>query len=64
MIDLTKPKRVYDVTTRVTHGGEPSMGPVVRVNARDAEHAKQVAREAGHTPNEYFPPERKGTLEW
>ena len=32
------------------------MGPDVRVNARDAEHAKEIVRQHGHTVNRHFEP--------
>lgn len=55
-VDYTKPDKIFTVPTSVTRNGVAYMGPDVKVNARDAEHAKEVTREFGHRPNPYFPP--------
>lgn len=55
-VDYTKPDKIFTVPTSVTRNGVAYMGPDVKVNARDAEHAKEVAKEFGHTLNRYFPP--------
>lgn len=57
-IDLRPGTNDFRVTTVVTRGGTDYMGPEVIVTARDEEHAKQVAKQAGHRSNSYFPPER------
>lgn len=41
-IDLRLGNREFVVSTTVTRNGTAYMGPDVRVNARDAEHAKEV----------------------
>ncbi len=56
MIDLTKGDKTFIVSTRVVRDGVAYMGPDVKVNARNAEHAKDVTRDNGHIPNPYFPP--------
>lgn len=56
MIDLTKGDKTFVVPTSVIRNNRSYMGPDVKVNARDSEHAKQVVQEAGHTPNSYFFP--------
>ena len=53
-IDLRPGTREFVVSTAVTRGGKAYMGPDVRVNARDAEHAKEVVRQNGHQINRYF----------
>jgi hypothetical protein len=56
MIDLTKGNRQFVVPTTVHRNGGLFMGPGVKVDARDANHAKEVAMEHGHEPNVYFHP--------
>ena len=57
-IDLRPGTRDFRVSTVVdAPGGRAYMGPNVLVKARDSSHAKEVATQAGHSPNPYFPPE-------
>lgn len=55
-IDLRKGDREFRVPTTVTRNGISYMGPDVLVTGRDVEHALEVVKQAGHTPNHYFPP--------
>jgi hypothetical protein len=55
-LDYTTPKKVFRVSTAVTRNGVAYMGPDIKVNARDAQHAEEVAKSLGHEPNRYFPP--------
>lgn len=58
-IDKSIPTTKFDVTTvREGRGpnGERYLGPTVRVNARDSQHAEEVAKSLGHQPNEHFSP--------
>ena len=55
-VDLRPGTREFVVTTEVTRGGTAYMGPEVRVNARDSEHAKEVVKQNGHKVNSYFEP--------
>lgn len=55
-IDLRPGIREFVVSTRVIRDGEAYMGPNVRVNARNAEHAKEVVRQHGHEVNPHFEP--------
>lgn len=58
-IDLRPGQKEFRVTTKVQRNGTWYMGPQVLLNARDAIHAEQVARDHGHVVNEYFPPEER-----
>ncbi len=55
-IDLRPGNLEFIVPTAVTRNGTDYMGPDVRVNARDAEHAKEVVRQNGHKVNRHFEP--------
>lgn len=52
-IDKTIPKRVFDVSTV---RDKQYLGDDVRVNARDAQHAKQIVEESGYEVNKHFEP--------
>lgn len=54
MIDLTKGSKEFVVPTSIVRDGVAYMGPDVKVTARDASHAKEVASGAGHQPNPNF----------
>jgi hypothetical protein len=53
MIDLTTPTKTFVVST--TKGGY--MGPDIKINAHNATDAAERVKQAGYTPNSYFPPE-------
>ena len=55
-VDLRPGTREFVVPTAVTRNGTNYMGPDVRVNARDLEHAKEIVRQNGHEVNRYFEP--------
>lgn len=55
-IDLRPGNREFVVSTTVNRNGTDYMGPDVRVNARDSEHAKEIVRQHGHKVNRYFEP--------
>ena len=55
-IDLRPGTKEFRVSTAVTRNGTAYMGPDVRVNARDSEHAKEIVRQNGHTVNRHFEP--------
>lgn len=61
-IDKSIPDTKYDVTTVNRRNGVGYMGPVVRVNARDENHAKQVAESLGHEVNTHFGPTKAGEV--
>lgn len=53
MIDLTIPKKVFDVPT--SRGAY--MGEDIRINAHNAQDAIERVKQAGYEPNIYFGPE-------
>lgn len=57
-IDLRQGNKTFRVSTSVNREGIAYMGPDVIVTARDETHAKEQVKQAGHTPNPHFPPER------
>lgn len=61
-IDKSIPETKYDVNTVDRRNGVGYMGPVVRVNARDTEHAKKVAESLGHEINTHFGPSKAGEV--
>jgi hypothetical protein len=56
-IDLRPGTRDFRVSTVDLSGPAAHMGPNVLVKARDSDHAKEIVKQAGHSPNPYFPPE-------
>jgi len=56
-VDLRPGTKEFVVSTQVTRDGTAYMGPDVRVNARDSEHAMEIVRQNGHTVNRHFEPQ-------